>query len=489
MSNVHPSYISDSSFPKKVIKDVKAFFTNKYIVLSEQLVYLFKQNGCDKIVNGSILVEDVINFLSDLARYRPRLYPIYHLLSWAHYTMGFDYDNTQYLEILNLLRCDNQSLQIYYHETFEISYVKTISITNLLKCISKKDGKLAKDYVMKIACGRISSNELFDLYYLTLKDYANTCKNYELLRTVDALNRVHIKFNSAYALENMQKLAYLLFTVGINFAKTPCLANFDHMLNQVNLDNTYADTTTLHELGHCFNHNFNVMPQNFVEVLDRAKRRAFAYPGLLSFLNRVQNNNDYINSAADSQALDYINATYGSVSNLKSSIFNFLKEILENNSVKVATEKLFKTYDLDIKTIQNVCKMLNTQWCDLVQLTETIYSSIFKSYSSFYALNNLHLSFSDIVTNVFEKSDFNIWNQSFCLSGHDNDYYSSHPKGLFAYFELMANYNVLMLYNRFDMIYELRQIFGDELFDLLGAVYQEQNDYRNVPGIVGRYNL
>ena len=484
MSNVHTSYVNDGSTGiKKFLKNARSVLTNRHLALTNDLVQLFKYNGCTKFVNDLILVSDIIEFLGEIAKNRTRLFPIYYLLKWSH-SMGFDLDDFQYIEIFKMLMYDRDGY-IYAHYGFEFSYVKTDSVTNLLTCISKNDRKLAKEYLFRIASGRINFHELFHLYYTTLINYSKSCENEELYRTIMALGRVHTNGNSSCALENIQKLTFLLFTVGIDFAKSSSLAFFDIFSNQVKLnDKNRADTIVLHELGHCLDYNFSAKPQNFEEVLNRARGIAFSQLfKLKKFLNDLEAENFYNSNGSFKQAEQYIISTHGSILNLKNLIFQSLRESFDNNSLNVAFDNIFQSYKLDEDTKKSIFDLFNDGAFNLNALTDIIYNSILNGYADFYLHTNLRTYFSDIVSNIFEGDAFTIGYELFHIDGHTNKYYRDRPNADGAYSELMANYNVLKLYNCTSMINELRMIFGNELFDLIEGHYRNQNEYYNVPGV------
>ena len=107
------------------------------------------------------------------------------------------------------------------------------------------------------------------------------------------------------------------------------------------------------------------------------------------------------------------------------------------------------------------------------RLTGIFCSARIEDFVKKYQYTFPEFCFCDIVSAIFNGFDININGEKIQVAiGHTKEYYESYKGHYFD--EIIAEYNVLKVLGRNDLIDKMRELFGDELLEYLDRAYHEE---------------
>lgn len=320
-------------------------------------------------------------------------------------------------------------------------YEKGDYLLNKLQNLFLNDGKSDKDLVMSLVCG----------YRQAL------ITNYDIfIKELELLVKIKEKHHDIY---------YIKTNKGVYFRRIDGSIYSDE----------FSVGTVLHETGHAFHSYFCKcsFPNNLEEILERVRNNKDIIYKIQKFSKEYYIYKEQLYKLAELECFDYFNNYYTKEKNIE----------IENNISKLKEEKKKEYSNLGIDE-QKLDSILN-EVIDKDEYIKTQKRNFISQY--FRAIKTEKcggmMAILDIIDGIFEGNylNNNLYNENKELIkgtvGHGIPYYSCNLDNVFS--EMIADFSTISKsYNAEELLELLRDIIGDELYNLISDYY-----YNNILGI------
>ena len=268
------------------------------------------------------------------------------------------------------------------------------------------------------------------------------------------------------ALDNMRKLAILVETTGLAVTTGKGgVCCYMPGFNIIECDDVYmTESVLLHEFGHAMDNYFSPRDKTVkpVKEFNRAKQHIINNPRSIEIINRLNNRINDMIATAYATFNQAIIEKYGSIENGIRAFEDLVNEKVDEGKLK----KLLKKYDVDSDTITDI--MVDFKYGDIT--TYDIAKVLFEAARNNHVTRLIYFkeegSILDIIAAIFGDRDININGQEIPLRmGHSKEYFDSVPDNSMT--EIMANLNSLIVLGKTEMLEELKDLIGDEMWEYL----------------------
>ena len=316
-----------------------------------------------------------------------------------------------------------------------------------------------------------NSDREFELLMGVLEDYVTRNPYDALGKVLDDYQKIYIDGNKEEVLANLRKLLILLDLYGVKILKTTGLSYCDSKSKIIGINNVSSDVlVTIHEIGHMIDNYYRNSMEIDKKVLSRAYKFAcnnpFAEIIIKAFCNAVE-----IARTESHYKYQYkVNEKYGNNDRFIGALIKYIYDTIKSQQFK----RMFEFYNLSNEDINAILSDNRAGKIRIYDLALTLYKADLHNFEIKYMGNTAEAVATDIISAIFKTSELTFNGESFYLPiAHNSEYYNRDERNSMA--EIMANYNVLKVAGRSDIIRALSILFGEELINYLESIYQRQH--------------
>ena len=322
-------------------------------------------------------------------------------------------------------------------------------------------------------------NRDFEFYSYTslLKRYTTNKNQTRLNDVLEALNRCYeVPSTKEEALDNMRKLVILVETTGLTFHTCDEGAYYSPLENAIYYNKVYSsDSVLLHEFGHAIDNYFSTRDKTTKpkKEFNKAKQHIENNPKSLEIINKLQNRVHEMELIALSTYNSTIIEKYGSIENA----LDHLEQIIIKKMDSGKLSKLLDKYNITGDLKSDILIDYKYGDLDTKELAKIILNADRENHVNKYLYMKDESTITDILSAIYGSMNINIQGQEIHLvMGHSKDYYDSEPDK--AMCEIIANLNSLVVLGKYDLLNDLKELIGEELFNYL---MNERNNGRIIP--------
>ncbi len=321
----------------------------------------------------------------------------------------------------------------------------------------------------------------FEFYAYTsyLKRFTKDKNQSRLNDVLEALNRCYeVPSTREEALDNMRKLVILIETTGLTFHSCPCEDGAYYMPwgNAIYYNKVYSsDSVLLHEFGHAIDNYFSSRDKTTRphKQFNMAKKHIEENPKSIEIIERLQNRVREISAIAYSTYNSSIIEKYGSFEEALDELEDLIIKKMRDGKL----EKLLDKYHIGGDTKSDILFDYKHGDLNTRELAQIILDADRENHVNKYLYMKDESTITDILSAIYGSLSITVRGQEIhFIMGHSKEYYDSNPDNAMS--EIIANLNSLIVLGKQELLDDLRELIGDEVFEYL---MNERNYGRIVP--------
>lgn len=396
-----------------------------------------------------------------------------YLLNDLEYKYGIKLNKQLTNYILENLELDIFANPLYRRK--KIDYYQIISYGCILNYVNKMGmyGYFLDTFYELLGVVQNPDKE-FDTLVDFLFNYVNNDSNNVLNLVLEDYQKVFKKGNKEEVLTNLRKMVILIDLHHVRFINTNTTSYCDKYNKIIALNNDMGDElVTIHEVGHMINDYYRFEEENYDLMRKKACLYAFNNP---NFENRLKSLCITVNLVGGRASVDYDNVIklrYGNINNYVGVYQNYIIAMINSGRLF----EIFSIYNLSQEQINKIILDYNTSYINVYEFAKMLYSIDYSNYR-IKCMENVEESFVlDIISAIFKSNKFRFFDQDICLPiSHDAAYYQKYANNSIS--EILADFNVLKVTGRDDLIEILREMFGNEFLVFIEKIY-EKDSFKN----------
>lgn len=376
----------------------------------------------------------------------------------------------------------------------ELSELKSDALTNAIDGV--KNPFLAMQLNQKLSKalidGEFNEKIEFEILSKALKEKCNYNQDNSYTRLYEAIIESYNNGNKEIALFNLEALAIvndqIVYKLETDRAYVRQLDEnlFLYTLNE----NSNAKSTAYHEFGHIIHgtlYNYK-QPENIEQIIKNAQENAIKNSDKLYEFEDAYMEEYQSSSINASKMYDHkVDEKYGNQTNYRNQLYHEIVKNMDNGHI----QQYLENRGLSEKTIESLEKYVglnsltekinsNNQLTEenkrnLRIITMNIIEAEKKHAVDIYKREKYIGPVTDIISAIYRQQDRIKINGEIVMLpyNHSNEYWNRTDNYEATYREIVADINELKMKGQEDKIEELREIFGDELFDTVETMYED----------------
>ena len=368
---------------------------------------------------------------------------------------------------------------MYVSRPFDM-YTLQASVILLRKILSYSENEFtARMIIFNNINGSDDRDFEFYTYTSFLKRYTKDKNQSRLNDVLEVLNRCYeVPGTKEEALDNMRKLVILIETTGLTFhsCSPEDGAYYLPWGNAIYYNKVYSsDSVLLHEFGHAIDNYFSSRDKTTRphKQFNIAKQHIEQNPRSIEIINKLQERVREISAIAYATYNSSITERFGSFENA----LDELEDVIIRKMRDGKLEKLLDKYHISGDTKSDILYDYKHGDLNIRELAQIILEADRENHVSKYLYMKDESTITDILSAIYGNMSITVRGQEIhFMMGHSKEYYENNPDNAMA--EIIANLNSLVVLGKQELLDDLRELIGDEVFEFL---MNERNNGRIIP--------
>lgn len=268
-------------------------------------------------------------------------------------------------------------------------------------------------------------------------------------------------------LVNIRKMIILVDFYNVKFIRSNDVSKCDYINNIISINEKYGNTLVIfHEFGHMIDTYLRGKQEVDNDILKKAKVYALKNPSFELEICKLEKEILEAKKLGITMYKESVYNHYGSIQNLLNIYRDYVAKMINNNLLN----RIFFTYNFSQSDCDKVINDYQKGCLNYDKLAIKLYNIDYNNFLDKCMCEMESAAVTDIISAVFKTRNLIIHGHSYDLTiAHDRSYYRKNRE--FPLMEIMANYNVLKVTGKDDLIKKLEDIFGREFIEVLERMY------------------